>query len=139
MYVQADTTISITTGGLLGSTCFKAALRVCISLTASKQPAAATTVKSQSALSFGLVSKLTNFSSSSRAQLCRFRVLGQESDMMLQLQDAGRKLQDTEIDAVLERCEQLSLKLREALQTQGTDRSLFQGLPFSQNDKTTRN
>ncbi len=43
--------------------------------------------------------------------------------MMQQLQKAGEELQDDEIDAVLERCEQLSLKLREALQTYGTDRS----------------
>ena len=50
-------------------------------------------------------------------------VSGREGDMMQQLQKAGEELQDDEIDAVLERCEQLSLKLREALQTHGTDRS----------------
>lgn len=43
--------------------------------------------------------------------------------MIQQLREAGEELQDNEIDAVLERCEQLSLKLRQALQTYGTDRS----------------
>ncbi len=46
-----------------------------------------------------------------------------EDDMMQQLHEAGEELQDNEIDSVLERCEQLSHKLREALQTHGTDRS----------------
>ncbi len=50
-------------------------------------------------------------------------VSGREDDMIQQLQKVGQELQDDEIDAVLERCEQLSLKLREALQTHGTDRS----------------
>ncbi|KAL0034958.1 hypothetical protein WJX79_002584 [Trebouxia sp. C0005] len=47
---------------------------------------------------------------------------GREDDMIQQLREAGEELQDNEIDAVLERCEQLSLKLRQALQTYGTDR-----------------
>ena len=54
-------------------------------------------------------------------------VSGREDDMIHQLQKAGEELQDDKIDAVLERCEQLSLKLREALQTHGTDRSELYG------------
>ncbi len=50
-------------------------------------------------------------------------VSGSEDDMIQQLQKGGQELQGDEIDAVLERCEHLSLKLREALQTHGTDRS----------------
>lgn len=50
-------------------------------------------------------------------------VSGREDDMIQQLQTVRQELQDEEIDAVLERCEQLSLKLREALQLHGTDRS----------------
>ena len=42
--------------------------------------------------------------------------------MMQQLEEAGKGVQENEMDAVLQRCEQLSLKLREALQTQATDR-----------------
>ena len=45
-----------------------------------------------------------------------------EVKMMQQLEEAGQETQENEMDAVLQRCEQLSLKLREALQTQGTDR-----------------
>lgn len=45
-----------------------------------------------------------------------------EVNMMQQLEEAGQEMQEIEMDAVLQRCEQLSLKLREALQTQGTDR-----------------
>jgi len=48
-------------------------------------------------------------------------VPGREDDMIQQLQEAGEELQEDEIDAVLERCEHLSSKLREALQTYGTD------------------
>jgi Ca2+-binding EF-hand superfamily protein len=54
-------------------------------------------------------------------------VPGREDDMIQQLQEAGEELQEDEIDAVLERCEQLSLKLREALQTYDTDRSALCG------------
>ena len=47
---------------------------------------------------------------------------GDEQDVMQQFEEAGEELQEDQIDAVLERCEQLSLKLRQALQSQGTDR-----------------
>ena len=36
--------------------------------------------------------------------------------------EGGEELQEDQIDAVLDRCEQLSLKLRQALQSQGADR-----------------
>ena len=58
---------------------------------------------------------------------CQWKLGGlfaeKEEDIMLQLEEGGEELQEDQIDAVLERCEQLSLKLRQALQSQGTDRS----------------
>lgn len=45
-----------------------------------------------------------------------------EANMIQQLEEAGEEVQENDMDAVLQRCEQLSLKLRDALQTQGTDR-----------------
>ena len=42
--------------------------------------------------------------------------------MLQQLEDGGEELQEEESDAVLQRCEQLSAQLRQALQTQGIER-----------------
>lgn len=42
--------------------------------------------------------------------------------MLQQLQDGGEELQEDEGDAVLKRCELLSLQLREALKAQGIQR-----------------
>ena len=46
----------------------------------------------------------------------------EELDMLQQLEYAGAELQEDETDAVLERCEQLSMQLREALTSQGIQR-----------------
>lgn len=54
--------------------------------------------------------------------VCVMLMADKEVNMMQQLEEAGQEMQESEIDAVLQRCEHLSLKLREALQTQGTDR-----------------
>ena len=54
--------------------------------------------------------------------VCMMLMADKEANMMQQLEEAGEEMQENDVDAVLQRCEQLSLKLREALQTQGTDR-----------------
>lgn len=45
--------------------------------------------------------------------------------MLQQLQEAGEELQEGEIDSVLQRCEQLSTQLREALRLGEHDRYCF--------------
>lgn len=60
--------------------------------------------------------------------------------MLQQLQDDGEELQQDQGDAVLERCEQLSLQLREALKSQGLQRSvLFRSCCCCQDALTSRN